>query len=296
LAVKPLAKTARFCQFIEPYEPRFPALIGRAGQPGPRAENRERGQQEARSKSSHGDDGTAVGGVQPTGLTAFVVDCTHPTNRLPAPACGPLSPCANPRNDQITPSSQTLRRRLAAIEEELHERTDNAKFVMPSDASSTSEHMLQKPQKGATVSHFFSGTRRLSGRRSCFTSHSVVTTFDVECPFLASQKASWRTCTGKRPAISAGVHYLPVSLSCATPSVRPGRLTTPRGVPCSRKKSPSRGDQAPQNVRILAGRRHSDPPHPALGRPLPGGRGAQEGIRTRRSAYGLRSRYGIAFL
>ena len=37
-------------------------------------------------------------------------------------------------------------------------------------------------------------------------------TFDMDGPFSASQKASWRTCTGKRPAISAGVHYLPASL------------------------------------------------------------------------------------
>ena len=55
-------------------------------------------------------------------------------------------------------------------------------------------------------------------------------TFDMEGPFSASQKASWRTCTGKRPAISAGVHYLPVSLSCATQRVRPGRLTTSESV------------------------------------------------------------------
>ena len=54
-------------------------------------------------------------------------------------------------------------------------------------------------------------------------------TFDVEGPSSASQKASWRTCTGKRAAISAGVHHLPVSLSCATPRLRPGRLTTPLG-------------------------------------------------------------------
>jgi hypothetical protein len=32
-------------------------------------------------------------------------------------------------------------------------------------------------------------------------------TFDMDGPFSASQKASWRTCTGKRPAVSAGVHY-----------------------------------------------------------------------------------------
>jgi hypothetical protein len=44
-------------------------------------------------------------------------------------------------------------------------------------------------------------------------------TFDVESPFSASQKASWRTCTGKPPANSAGVHYLPVSLSCGTQRV-----------------------------------------------------------------------------
>jgi hypothetical protein len=57
-------------------------------------------------------------------------------------------------------------------------------------------------------------------------------TFDVEGPFSASQKASWRRCTGKRTTSSACVHYLPVSLSCATQPVRPGRLTTPRRVPC----------------------------------------------------------------
>ena len=111
---------------------------------------------------------------------------------------------------------------------------------MPSDALFTSGHTIQEPKKRATLSHFFSGARRLSGRRLCSTTHFAVRTFDREGPFSASQKASWRTCTGKRPAISAGVHYLPVSLSCATQRVRPGRLTTPRGVPCPRKKSPCR--------------------------------------------------------
>ena len=96
---------------------------------------------------------------------------------------------------------------------------------MPSEAVFTSGHTLKKPQKGATLSHFVSRARRLSGRRSCSTSRSVVMTFDMEGPFSASQKASWRTCTGKRPAISAGVHYLPVSLSCATVIV--GRIGNP---------------------------------------------------------------------
>ena len=118
---------------------------------------------------------------------------------------------------------------MAAIEQELHERTDNANSVAPSDAMFTSGHALEKPKKRATLSHFFSGARRLSGRRLCSTTHFSVRTFDREGPSSASQKASWRTRTGKRPAISAGVHYLPVSLSCATPRVRPGRLTTPLG-------------------------------------------------------------------
>jgi hypothetical protein len=82
------------------------------------------------------------------------------------------------------------------------------------------------------LSHFFSGARHLSGRRSCSTSRSVVRVFDREGPSSASQKTSWRTCNGKRRAISADVHYLPVSLSCATQRVRAGRLTAPRGVPC----------------------------------------------------------------
>src|SRR5260370_14937377 len=98
----------RFFRFIlHPSSFILSAPRGRGGLLGPRAENRERGQQDAVQRSSHGDDGAAVGRVQPTGLTAFAVGCTHPTNGLPAPACGPLSPRANPRNDQRTPSSQT---------------------------------------------------------------------------------------------------------------------------------------------------------------------------------------------
>ena len=48
-----------------------------------------------------------------------------------------------------------LRRRMAAVEQELHERTDNAKAVVPSDAVFTSGQTLDKPKKGATLSHFF---------------------------------------------------------------------------------------------------------------------------------------------
>jgi hypothetical protein len=130
--------------------------------------------------------------------------------------------------------SGDLRRRMAAIEQELHE----PESIVPSDAVFTSGQTLEKPKKGATLSHFFSGARRLFGRRSCSTSHFVVKTFDREGPFSTSQKASWRTCTGTRPTISADVHYFPVNLSSATQRVRPGRLTTPQGVSCPRKKSP----------------------------------------------------------
>ena len=112
--------------------------------------------------------------------------------------------------------------------------------VVPSDGVFTSEHALREPQKGATLSHFFSGARRLFGRRSCSTSHSAVMTSDREGPFSARQKASWRTCTGKRPAISAGVHYLPVSLSCAAQRVRPGRSSRGLSTICDeRNPSPS---------------------------------------------------------
>jgi hypothetical protein len=34
-------------------------------------------------------------------------------------------------------------------------------YVVPSDAAFTSGHTLEKPQKGATLSHFFSHARRL---------------------------------------------------------------------------------------------------------------------------------------
>ena len=141
-----------------------------------------------------------------------------------------------------------LRRRMAAIEQQLHERTDNTESVVLSDAMFTSGHTLEKPHKRATLSHFFSGERPLSGRRSSSTSRSAVETFDRERPVSASQKASWRTCTGQRPAVSAGVHYLPVSLSCATRRARPGRLTSPRGVPCPRQKSrPAAGWRQPDD-------------------------------------------------
>jgi hypothetical protein len=96
-----------------------------------------------------------------------------------------------------------LQRRMAAIEQQLHERTD----IRVSDAMFTSGHTLEKPKKRATLSHFFSGATPLSRRRSCSTSRSVVRIFDRESPSSASQKASWRTCIGKRPAISTGVHY-----------------------------------------------------------------------------------------
>jgi hypothetical protein len=79
--------------------------------------------------------------------------------------------------------------------------------VVSSHAVFTSEQTLENPKKCATLSHFFSGTRPLFGRCSRSTSRSVVMTFDREGPFSASQKASWRTCTGKHPAISADVHY-----------------------------------------------------------------------------------------
>jgi hypothetical protein len=95
---------------------------------------------------------------------------------------------------------------------------------VPSDAVFTSGHTLQQPQKGATLSNFVSRPSCPSERRSCSTSRYGVMTFDMESPFSASQRALWRTCTGKRPAISPGVHYLPMSLSCATQRVRPGRL------------------------------------------------------------------------
>jgi hypothetical protein len=111
-----------------------------------------------------------------------------------------------------------LRRRMAAIEQQLHERPDNARSVVPSDALVTSGHTIQKPEKCATLSHFFSGARRLFGRRSCSTTQSAIMTYDMKSAFSASQKASWRTCTGKRPAISAGVHYIPVSFP-APPNV-----------------------------------------------------------------------------
>ena len=115
---------------------------------------------------------------------------------------------------------------MAAIEQELHERTDNASLSCPAMPCSLVDTRFKNPKKAPLCLNFVSRARRLSGRRSCSTSRSVVMTFDMEGPFSASQKASWRTCTGKRPAISAGVHYLPVSLSCATQRVRPGRLTT----------------------------------------------------------------------
>jgi hypothetical protein len=110
--------------------------------------------------------------------------------------------------------------------------------VVLSHAVFTSEQTLEHFKKCAILSHFFSGTRPLIARCSCSTSRSVVMTFDVEGPFSTGQKASWRTCNGKRPAISACVHYFPMSLSRATRRARPGHLTTPRGVPCPRKNSP----------------------------------------------------------
>ena len=134
------------------------------------------------------------------------------------------------------PKFSDLRRRMAAIKQELHEQTDDAKPVVPSDPVFTSEPMLQKPEKCATLSHFFAGTRPLFGRRSCSTTDSVIMIYDMKSAFSASQKASWRTCSGKRPAISADVHHLPVSPS-ATQRVRPRRLTTPRGVPCNQLAS-----------------------------------------------------------
>ena len=130
---------------------------------------------------------------------------------------------------------------MAAVEQELHERTES---VVHSDAVFTSEQTLEKPQKGATLSHFFSGARRLFGRRSRSTSHSVVRTFGLERRFSASQKAPWRTYTGQRPAISAGVHYLPVSLSCATERVRPGRLASRPGENRSAMPSTSESEKS----------------------------------------------------
>ncbi len=48
-----------------------------------------------------------------------------------------------------------LRRRMAAIKEELHERTDNAGPACPGVPCSLVYTHFKKPKKGATLSHFF---------------------------------------------------------------------------------------------------------------------------------------------
>jgi hypothetical protein len=165
--------------------------------------------------------------------------------------------------------------------------------VVPSDGVSTSGHTLEKPEKGATLSHFFSGARRLSGPRSWSASRSSVMTCEMEGPFSASQKASRRPCAAKRPAISARVHYLQVSLSRATPTCPFLDLFHVRGRnPLERARSARHDDRArqPAKERTGSGNRNSMKVAPRLYETKPSERGRRTHIsdmvqQARRSGY-----------
>ncbi len=95
------------------------------------------------------------------------------------------------RGNRIHPAPVRLRDGSTALAQRDVSLPPQARAINSfSAAKYTSVPMLEKPSESLISSHFVSRGKRLSGRQSRSTSHSVVTISVLDCASPASQNAS----------------------------------------------------------------------------------------------------------